>query len=84
LRRLGGAPLELDGTEIPAYHDPEYDCTMELLRFDSRRPHAKYQGLIQRLQDKLCNVPVIATAVAAERTGDAYDLVEVGSLPALA
>jgi hypothetical protein len=37
---------------------------MELLRFDSRRPDAKYNGLIELLRRKLASVPVIANAPA--------------------
>jgi hypothetical protein len=74
LRRLGGLPLDADGTSIPPYFDPKYDCTMELLRFDSRRPNPKYSSLIERLRDKLTHVPVIATAVSG--SAPSYDLVE--------
>jgi hypothetical protein len=60
LRRLGGAPLEADGTPVPAYYDPRYRCQMELLRFDSRQPGAKYSGLIDLLREKLADVKVLA------------------------
>ena len=33
---------------------------MELLRFDSRRPSPKYAGLVERLCEKLIDVPVLA------------------------
>jgi len=69
LRRLGGAPLEAHGSVIPPYFDPAYDCTMELLRFDSRRANPKYSSLIDRLRDKLAHVPVIATELAAPSAG---------------
>jgi hypothetical protein len=85
LRRLGGAPLEADGVEIPAYFDPNYDCTMELLRFDSRRPNPKYSSLVDRLRDKLAQVPVIATAIALDPGDHPYDLDEECPLqPAMA
>jgi hypothetical protein len=58
LRRLGGSHLELDGMAVPPYYDPKYDCEMELLRFDSRRPSAKYASLIEMLKGKLSNVAV--------------------------
>jgi hypothetical protein len=58
LRRLGGSHLELDGEAVPPYYDPKYDCEMELLRFDSRRPSAKYASLIEMLKGKLSNVSV--------------------------
>jgi len=70
LRRLGGALLEDRGLTVPSYFDERYGCEMELLRFDSRQPNHKYVGLIERLREKLANVPVIATpmAVAAAPT----------------
>lgn len=67
LRRLGGSYLEIDGTTIPAYFDARYNTTIELLRFDSRQPSAKYSGLIELLHSRLSNVPVVAPAHA--RTG---------------
>jgi hypothetical protein len=60
LRRLGGSHLEGDGFVVPPYYDPRYDCEMELLRFDTRRPGAKYAGLVGLLRGKLANVEVIA------------------------
>jgi hypothetical protein len=65
LRRIGGSHLEVEGTPVPSYYDPKYECEMELLRFDSRRPNAKYVGLIDRIKDKLAYVPIIATAPSA-------------------
>jgi len=61
LRRLGGSPLEADGTAIPPYYDPRYNCVMELLRFDSRRPSSQYEGLIDLLRAQLPAVPVMAS-----------------------
>jgi hypothetical protein len=61
LRRLGGSPLEADGTTIPPYYDPRYNCVMELLRFDSRRPSSQYDGLIDLLRAQLPTVQVMAS-----------------------
>lgn len=66
LRRLGGAPLEALGDEIPSYYDPRYRCDMQLLRFDSRRPNPKYRGTIDALTDQLAFVPIVASAPLAE------------------
>lgn len=65
LRRIGGSPLEVDGTVIPPYFDPKYNCVMELLRFDSRRPSTKYMNLIELLRERLANVAVFASETAA-------------------
>jgi len=62
LRRLGGSHLELGGRPIPSYYDARYKCQMELLRFDSRRPSAKYGQLVDLLKNKLRHSLVIAAA----------------------
>jgi hypothetical protein len=59
LRRLGGSPLEADGQLVSSYFDPKYQCDMELLRFDSRRPNPKYAPLVEQLKVKLATVTVI-------------------------
>ncbi len=66
LRRLGGSHLEAHGETVPPYFDARYNCEMELLRFDSRRPSAKYAPLIEQLKDKLATVPVIARSALAD------------------
>jgi len=65
LRRLGGSYLEFNGTPMPAYFDPNYNTKIELLRFDSRRPSAKYLGLIETLRSRLAHVPVVGTSTEA-------------------
>ena len=60
LCRLGGRPLQIDDTVLPPYFDPHYDCVMEIVRFDSRRPDPRFSGLVQALHEKLLSIPVIA------------------------
>ncbi|NOT26855.1 MAG: hypothetical protein HOP16_12220 [Acidobacteria bacterium] len=60
LRRLGGSFLETGGTTIPAYFDPSYNTMIELLRFDSRRPSVKFNGLIDLAKTSLTKVTVVA------------------------
>jgi hypothetical protein len=60
LCRLGGQPLEVDGTVLPPYYDSQYDCMMEILRFDSRTPNVRYRGLVEQLHGKLLDMPVVA------------------------
>jgi hypothetical protein len=67
LRRLGGSSLQVDGVTIPTYYDQAYRCSMELLRFDSRCPNAKYAGLIEQLRRKLTDVLVIANRQGVRR-----------------
>jgi len=61
LRRIGGSHLMSDSGPVPAYFDSRYNCEMELLRFDSRRPSPKFEALIDGLKDKLAYVPVISS-----------------------
>jgi hypothetical protein len=70
LRRLGGSSLEVDGSSIPPYYDPTYRCTMELLRFDSRSPNARYAGLIEQLRERLATVRVISKPAGTEAAVD--------------
>jgi len=60
LCRLGGQPLEVDGTVLPPYYDPQYDCMMEILRFDSRSPNPRYNALVEQLHLKLFDTRVVA------------------------
>lgn len=64
LRRLGGAPLQAGTTKVPSYYDPQYKCEMEILRFDSRAPGAKYADFIETLRRKMADVRVIALPAA--------------------
>ena len=76
LRRIGGAPLDADGTPVPSYYDPRYKCEMEILRFDSRHPNPKFVPLIERLREKMARVQVVALAPALpmfESVGRFYD-----------
>ena len=66
LQRLGGSRFEVDGTTLPPYYDARYNCMMEMLRFDSRRPNPKYVDLIDRLRDKLADALVIARPAFAQ------------------
>jgi len=75
LRRLGGAQFEIDGRIVPPYYDPSYDCTMELLRFDSRRPNSRYARLVEALEAKLEEVEVFVNSPAAAQERRAGELV---------
>ena len=59
LRRIGLSSLQAEGFELPPYFEPIYDCQMEILRFDSRRPNAKYQQTIRDLASDLKSAPVL-------------------------
>src|SRR5215510_4550012 len=60
LKRLGGARFEVDGVTLPPYYDSRYQCMMEMLKFDSRRPNPKYLSLIDQVRDTLARITVVA------------------------
>jgi hypothetical protein len=59
LRRLGGSSLTPGENQATTYYDPNYQCEMEILRFDSDHPSETYEGAIQRCQNALARTPVI-------------------------
>ena len=59
LRKLGGRSLEVGGSPLPSYFDPQYGCEMEILRFDSRTPGRKYDLHVARLARTLHALPVV-------------------------
>jgi len=62
LRKLGGRTLVNDGVALPSYFDPQHNCEMEILKFDSDCPNPKYQHLIEQCQENLATVPAICAA----------------------
>ncbi len=60
LKRVGGRPLVSRSEQIPPYYDPDYDCEMELLRFDSSTPSTKYSNGIGQCRSALRQVPVVS------------------------
>jgi hypothetical protein len=67
LRRIGGRSLECDGTELPSYYDPQYQCQMEVLRFDSSLPDASCRRWVEQLGQRLTEVTVVIAKEPAER-----------------
>ena len=61
LRRMGGESLEHDGTPIPAYYDPQYECEMEILRFHSWNPNPRYTIWVEEIRQSLQHIPVIGS-----------------------
>jgi hypothetical protein len=59
LRRIGLSSLSSCGAELPPYFDSHYCCEMEVLRFDSRFPNAKYRESVNEFSDTLKGVPLI-------------------------
>jgi hypothetical protein len=67
LRRIGGGSLWSRGAELPPYFDPQYNCEMEILRFDSERPSPRYGTWIDDCRSYLETAPVIC-AKAGDRS----------------
>ncbi len=63
LRKIGGRPLNANGADLPPYYDPEYKCDLEVLRFDSSRPHPKFVEYLRNFQSDLLTIPVVAHSV---------------------
>jgi hypothetical protein len=59
LRRLGGQPLEWEGVPLPSYFDAQYNCEMEILRFDSTVRNVRYAARISELRAGLAEIPMI-------------------------
>jgi hypothetical protein len=70
LRRVGGTRLVEHGKEISPYFDPNYNCEMDLVSFDSRTPSPCYAERIEEFREALFHIPVIAGAGNLGFTGD--------------
>jgi len=87
LRRLGGSCLEANGSPLPPYYDPRYNCQMELLRFDSRQPSFAYAGAIDLLKEQIVRSLVVRPepeTVHATEPEAAYESCLALPIPALA
>lgn len=65
LRRLGGAPVNVEGRPAPAYFDPAYNCEMELLKFDSTNLNPRFGGALDKMRQVLLGTTVVATSTPA-------------------
>jgi hypothetical protein len=59
LRKIGGRRLDLGGCDLPRYYDSRYKCEMEILRFDSARPDARFRDRVEDLKSDLVNIQVV-------------------------
>lgn len=80
LRRLGGHSLQFRGMAFPKYFDPNYQCEMELLRFDSRYPQPRFREWVQRLGVSLTQVPIICADLGWEAAATQTTRFSVGSV----
>lgn len=50
--------------ELPSYHDPQYQCEMEILRFYFWAPNPRYAACVAEIRAELPNIRVIADCEA--------------------
>jgi hypothetical protein len=72
LKKIGGAPLRAGEAELPPYFDPDYECEMEILKFDSAAPNPKFEPWIEQLRVQLATVEVIAPSQPRRRTREEW------------
>jgi len=60
LKKIGLSKLCTEDASVEAYYEPQYDCLMEMLRFDSRRANGRFMGWIEELRSHMAGVSVIA------------------------
>ena len=58
LQKIGGHMLEFAGVPMPYYYDPQYQCDMAMLRFESNQPSGRYENWIEHLRQQLMAVPI--------------------------
>jgi hypothetical protein len=61
---MGARPLQHEDAELPSYHDPQYQCEMEILRFYFWAPNPRYAAWISEIRAELPNIRVIADSEA--------------------
>jgi hypothetical protein len=66
LRKMGGYGLFSGGEELPSYYDPQYECEMEILGFDSDKPNPKYSTWIHECQRRLKHLTVVCSGLPCE------------------
>ncbi len=66
LRKIGGRPLQTGDIELPPYYDPQYECEMELLRFDSAEPNPRVETWIEDLRLYLTTALVVQSKAQSE------------------
>jgi hypothetical protein len=59
---------------LPSYFDPQYDCEMEILRFDSRYPAPRFQRWMDDIRARMLHIPVICPQVSSRALPDRLGL----------
>jgi len=79
LRRIGGRRVQVDKVEIPPYYDPQYECEMELLRFDSGEPNPRFESWIEDLRSYLTATLVVQSEGRPEESPARHVLAALGA-----
>ena len=66
LRRIGGQSLKVGQLDVPPYYDPQYDCEMEILRFDSSAPQQRFESKVQTYEFDLSQTPVVQSESSSQ------------------
>jgi hypothetical protein len=51
--------LKFQGQELPRYYDPEYECEMEILKFETRSLNSRFESSMAPLRALLAQSPVV-------------------------
>jgi hypothetical protein len=60
--------LDHEDVEIPRYFDSEYNCEMQVLKFDSAAPNRRLIPWIEQLRSEICRVEVVLPDVPSRVT----------------
>jgi len=69
LRKIGGRSLFVGSNELPRYFDKQYDCEMELLRFESSSPNPKFEPWIEQIRSEMSSVDVVCPRLQLRPAG---------------
>ena len=67
LQKIGGRPMRDKEMELPRYFDPQYDCDMQILTFETGRYAPRFRdAVLQRTEElakteRICEFPIFRT-----------------------
>jgi hypothetical protein len=68
LRKLGGQPMRDNDVELPRYFDPQYDCDMQILNFETGGYAPRFHDAVMQQTRELATSAIICTGPTAFRT----------------
>ena len=69
LEKIGGSVLSCHGARMPFYYDPQYQCEMGVLRFESDQANPRFESWIDCLEIQLRTAPVVYRHAIARQPG---------------